>query len=45
MRGVLHVMERDLESGVEAHALANLMRLERLLKAHAAFEAYLKERD
>jgi hypothetical protein len=36
-------MADDLASGVEAIALAELMKLEQLLAAHAGFDEYLKE--
>lgn len=45
MKGVLHVLSTDLDAVVEGIALANLIRLERLLKAHAEFEEYLNEEN
>ena len=38
------MVERDLAGGIEAQALTNLIRLERLLAAHAGFDLYLEER-
>ena len=39
-----HVMEDDLDRWVEVAALAGIIRFERLLRRHAAFEEFYEKR-
>lgn len=42
---VAHLVEDDLERWVEVAALAGIIRFERLLRKHAAFEDFYAKRN